>query len=324
MEDFSRLFKKTPAAIAVAVSGGPDSMALLHMLSIYFAAQKKKPQIHALTVDHGLRPESAAEARQVGAWVADWPLITHHILPWKGRKPGSAIQERARAKRYELMAAYCAGLGIRHLFLAHHRTDQAETFLFRLAKGSGLDGLGGMATQAPYPGDAGFSLMRPLLARSKADLEAYCAAHDIPFIRDSSNQNRDYARVRLRQSLPVLEAEGLSEKRLAATAARLQRARQALDFYAAKIRRTAVTMGRDRAAIRLSSLRAAPEDIRLRVVRQVLADLGADGYGPRLERLETLLGEMFADIAQAKTFTLGGFVFSINRKDGALLIRREM
>lgn len=323
MEDFSRLFKKTPAAIAVAVSGGPDSVALLHMLSACFAAQKKKPHIHALTVDHGLRPESAAEARQVGTWVAGWPLVTHHILPWKGRKPGSAIQERAREKRYELMAAYCAGQGIHHLFLAHHQTDQAETFLFRLAKGSGLDGLGGMADAVPYK-DTNLVLLRPLLARSKADLEAYCARHNISFASDSSNENRDYARVRLRQSLPVLEAEGLSEKRLAATAARMQRARQALDFYAGKLRRAAVTMGRDKAAIRLSSLRAAPEEIRLRVVRQVIAELGADGYGPRLERLEVLLKECFEDDrAGVKRFTLGGFLFALDRKRGDFSIARE-
>ncbi len=309
-------------ALAVAVSGGPDSMALLHQLSTQASRQKKKIRIHALTVDHGLRPESATEAIAVGVWVKDWPLVTHHVLQWKGRKPATAIQERAREKRYELMVGFCAAHGIERLYLAHHQTDQAETFLFRLAKGSGLDGLAGMGAEVRYK-DTDLLLCRPFLNLSKAEIESYCAGHGIPFVQDRSNENRDYARVRLRQSLPVLEREGLSEKRLATTAARLQRAREALDFYAREIMESALVVKGDTASLRLENLVSAPEEIRIRVVRKVIADLGADGYGPRLERLETLLGAAFADPAKATPFTLGGFIFSCRAKAGVFTIRKE-
>lgn len=319
---FRHLLNKPPRALAVAVSGGPDSMALLHFLSVLLAQHKKKTRIHAVTVDHGLRPEAAAEAAQVGIWVQDWAQVTHHVVQWKGRKPASSIQERAREKRYELLADFCAEKKIRHLYLAHHQSDQAETFLFRLAKGSGLDGLSCMTAEAPYR-DTDLLLCRPFLDVPKTALEHYCRSHAIPFVADPGNENRDYARIRLRQAMPVLEAEGLSEKRLAVTAARLQRARAALDFYAAKIIRSAVTIEHDRAAIRLSTLRSAPEEIRLRVVRQVIATMGDDGYGPRLERLEDLLAEVFTAPKEARKFTLGGFLFFSQVKTGLFVVQRE-
>lgn len=311
-----------PDAIAVAVSGGPDSMALLHQLSALVSSQERKTRIYALTVDHGLRPGAAAEAAQVGVWVGGWPRVQHHVLQWKGRKPVSAIQERAREKRYQLMTTFCAEQEIDLLYLAHHQTDQAETFLFRLAKGSGLDGLAGMGTEVAYR-DTRLRLCRPFLNVPKAALESYCAVHKIPFVRDPGNDKRDYARVRLRQALPALEAEGLSEKRLAVTALRLQRAREALDFYSGKIMHSAVTLEGDKAIIRLSALKSAPEEIRIRVVRLALAALGAEGYGPRLERLEDLLAETFADLAAAKKFTLGGFLFSCLLKTGVFVIQKE-
>lgn len=310
--------KTSSHPIAVAVSGGPDSMALLHML----AAQNPKTSLHALTVDHGLRTESADEAAQVGAWIADWPRVRHHVLTWKGRKPASGIQEQARAKRYEMMAAYCAEHGIRRLYLAHHRGDQAETFLFRLAKGSGLDGLAGMAEESPYR-DTGLILVRPLLDKGKDELAAYCRTQDIPFVQDPSNANAQYARVRLRQAMPVLEAEGLSEKRLAVTAARLQRAREALDFYTERLLRSAASVETGRTVFDLKKIMRAPEDIRIRAVRAALARMGGDGYGPRLDRLEDLLAGVFDAPEAAKRFTLGGFVFTPDVRRGRLSITRE-
>ncbi|MCB1721002.1 MAG: tRNA lysidine(34) synthetase TilS, partial [Alphaproteobacteria bacterium] len=111
--------------IAVAVSGGPDSMALCWLLSRW--AVERGVKIHVLTVDHGLRPEAAEEAIQVGAWLGGWSQqVEHHILRWK-TPADTAIQEEARKARYGLMAEYCRVHDIRHLFLAHHRDDQAET-----------------------------------------------------------------------------------------------------------------------------------------------------------------------------------------------------
>src|SRR5690606_21458404 len=128
--------------------------------------------IHALTVDHGLRAESAQEAKAVAAWVKDWPRIRHSVLNISALRGQSRRMEQAREKRYEVMARYCADKKIGHLFLAHHLDDQAETFLFRLAKGSGLDGLAAMKPRQRY--DDNLVLLRPLLDTPKAALIKIC------------------------------------------------------------------------------------------------------------------------------------------------------
>ena len=170
--------------VAVGVSGGPDSMALAWLLSQISKTNPGSPPIHALTVDHGLRTESAAEAAQVGVWVSGWPGLTHHVLRWE-QGADTRIQEEARRARYDLMAEYCRARDIRHLFLAHHMDDQAETVLFRLAKGSGLDGLAGMK---PWQERGDIVLLRPLLEIPKERLLETCASESIPFVKDPSNE----------------------------------------------------------------------------------------------------------------------------------------
>lgn len=313
-----RFIKKPPRKIAVAVSGGPDSMALLHLAQ----AVMPRTEIHALTLDHGLRHESAQEAKQIAAWIADWPRVTHHILKWKGNKPESGIMEAARDARYDILCKWCGRNGIRQLWVAHHAGDQAETFLFRLAHGSGVDGLSGMAAVSPYR-DSGIDVIRPLLDRTKDEIVAYCTRAKIPFVTDPTNTNMKYARARLRQALPLLEAEGLTEKRLARTATRMRQAREALDFYAARIVKRHAIITQARATVGLRALATAPGDMRIRVIRQVLDQMGAGAYGPRLDRLEDLVGGAFADLSVAKRFTLGGFVFSPDMKRGIFSIVQE-
>ena len=132
-----------PPALAVAVSGGADSMALTLLAADWAAA--RRGSIVALTVDHRLRNESRAEAKQVAAWLAARG-IEHKILAWTGEKPSSDVQAAAREKRYELLEDWCRRQGILHLLVAHNLDDQAETFLLRLGRGSGLYGLSGMAS----------------------------------------------------------------------------------------------------------------------------------------------------------------------------------
>ena len=313
-----RFIKKPPRKIAVAVSGGPDSMALLHLAQ----AAMPRTEIHALTLDHGLRHESAQEAKQIAAWIADWPRVTHHILKWKGDKPESGIMEAARDARYDILCKWCGRNGIRQLWVAHHAGDQAETFLFRLAHGSGVDGLSGMAAVSPYR-DSGIDVIRPLLDRTKDEIVAYCTRAKIPFVTDPTNTNMKYARARLRQALPLLEAEGLTEKRLARTATRMRQAREALDFYAARIVKRHAIIAQARATVGLRALATAPGDMRIRVIRQVLDQMGAGAYGPRLDRLEDLVDGVFEDLAAAKRFTLGGFVFTPDMKRNVFSIVQE-
>lgn len=304
-------------SIAVGVSGGPDSMALCKLLSHWSQQFSNAPQIHALTLDHGLRPESAGEAKQVGEWVSGWPKITHHVLRWEGEKPESRIMETARTNRYQLLEKESKRNGANRLFLAHHQDDQAETFLFRLSKGSGLDGLAAMMPAQNYSSD--FILMRPLLQVSKEDLLAFCAAEQIPFIEDPSNENENYARPRLRKAKAVLEEEGLSAKRLSVTAQRLARARHALEEMADMAMQDMVTQNESgRVVLNFKTLRAWPGEIGLRVLLKVFDRLSPDkDYGPRLEKVETLFEELMLQ-ADFRKRTLGGVI--IERDDKAALV----
>lgn len=294
--------------LAVAVSGGPDSMALLHALAQLCAA--RGIIAHALTVDHGLRAQSAQEAQEVARWCADQsPAIQHHILRWEGEKPASAVQEEARHARYALLAEHCAAHGLSSLYLAHHRGDQAETFLLRLSAGSGLDGLGAMREVTPY--SEKLTLLRPFLALPKEELLDYCAANTIPYVNDPSNQNDRFARVRLRASMDVLAQEGLTEKRLATTAHRLARAAQALDDYTHQLWESGkIKKEPDGIVFDCAALIAAPEEISLRLVIRMIDALGHEKpYLPRMEKIEALTTALRAS-APFRTRTLGGVIFS--------------
>lgn len=306
--------------LAVAVSGGPDSMALCYLLSQWVG--RNGTQIHAITVDHGLRPEAEKEAEQVGAWLADWPHIRHVILKRPPVETDSRIMEDARNDRYAMMAEYCAHHGIENLLVAHHRDDQAETFLFRLAKGSGLDGLSCMRAAQPYNDE--LTILRPLLAYSKADLVAVCADHALPYVEDPSNRNADYARPRLRKTAAALSEEGLTPKRLSVTAARMTRAREALEMITEDIFARAVQQSdMDKMALDYDFLMTQPAEIRLRVVLKLIDTLGPQRpYAPRMEKCEDLEHRIFGP-RPFKAATLGGVIFRRDKAENSLLAEKE-
>lgn len=305
--------------VAAAVSGGPDSLALAYAL-----CRCAQGPVHILTVDHGLRAEAADEARAVAQMAAAWPRAIPAILTRKApAAPAARIQETARRDRYALLARYCAAHGIGILFLAHHRDDQAETFLFRLAKGSGLDGLCAMRPLQKLDGGP-LLLARPFLDIPKSDLIAYCREHALPFAQDPSNENPRFARARLRRSREILEKEGLSAKRLAVTAARLAAARDALEFFTEKaFSQSLLENNPDRIVFNTDPLQEQPEDIRLRILLRAAARLRSPGgYAPRLERLEMLTRRIFGDPLFRRA-TLGGLLFTLDRKNARLCIETE-
>jgi len=178
--------------IAVGVSGGPDSLALMILADRW--ARERGGEAWGLIVDHRLRPESASEAATVAGWLAARG-ISHAILVWEGEKPATGIQEAARAARYRLLAGWCAEHGCVHLLTAHHRDDQIETYLIRRRAASGVDGLAGMAAVRELPQ---LRLARPLLGVPKARLVAFLEAEDQPYVRDPSNCNPAFERARIR------------------------------------------------------------------------------------------------------------------------------
>jgi tRNA(Ile)-lysidine synthase len=199
--------------IAVAVSGGPDSMALLLLAQQW--AQRHKGSVVALTVDHGLRPNSAQESEQVHAW-ATKRGIHHETLKWEGPKPSSHIQEKARNARYHLLLSWCKDNQVSTLLLGHHQQDQEETFWLRLTGGSGLEGLTGMKESSRREG---VTLLRPLLGVCKESLKQILKAEGQDWIEDPSNHHPHFFRGKLRE---VLQNEGLSTSRVIKTMTKLQ------------------------------------------------------------------------------------------------------
>ncbi|WP_119423020.1 tRNA lysidine(34) synthetase TilS, partial [Desertibaculum subflavum] len=201
--------------LAVAVSGGADSLALVLLAQGWTAAQGGR--LLALTVDHGLRPEAAREALQVKRWLAARG-VAHRTLRWRGPKPKANLAAAAREARYALLFAACRRARFRALAVAHHREDQAETFLLRLGRGSGVDGL---AAMAPVSERDGIALLRPLLDMPRDRLRAALAAAGQDWIEDPGNADPARARTAVRALLPALAAAGLPPVRIAATAARM-------------------------------------------------------------------------------------------------------
>ncbi|PTW59688.1 tRNA(Ile)-lysidine synthase [Breoghania corrubedonensis] len=302
--------------IALAVSGGGDSMALLHLYDRWRKACPQAPRAVVFTVDHGLRAEAADEAAMV-ARHCETLRIPHKTLRWQGPRPASGIQEAARAARYSLMIGEMAVLGADALVLAHTCDDQAETFLDRLARGSGVYGL---AAMAPETRREGIVLARPLLDVSRARLRTMLVAAGIAWVDDPSNEDSHYRRVRMRRLLPVLEREGLGRDRLVATARSMARAAAALDGWvdgiiAGDVMRHPAGPCRFAASL----LECLPDEVALRLVARLLRDTGGASHVPRLARLEAALADLGSNEGRR---TLAGCV--MERRDGEILVHREI
>ncbi|WP_181832875.1 tRNA lysidine(34) synthetase TilS [Bosea caraganae] len=309
--------------LLVAVSGGPDSVVLLALLSDW-ARQPGRPELVAATVDHGLRAASAGEAEAVAALCRELG-VPHAILRWSGPKPASGIQERARQARYSLLAQHADGLGGAVLVTAHTLDDQAETMLMRMARGSGPSGLLGMRSRVRK---GAIDLARPLLGVPKARLIATADARGLPFIQDPSNADTRFERVRWRGLMPALAEEGLGAERLATLASRLGRIEAAVEHRVAALLPLLVPSD-DGAAMRLdlTALAGEPDEVVLRLIGRGLEGVAARGDGENLPRLERLEACAFALIdaagrGLAMTRTLSGCVLALDRK-GALTFARE-
>ena len=280
--------------LGLAVSGGPDSLALLLL-----AAAARPGEVEAATVDHGLRPESPDEADMV-AGLCERLGVPHSTLAIEWDiPPTSAIQEQARILRYGALAAWSRDLGLGAVLTGHHLDDQAETMVMRLNRGAGVRGLAGMRPQSTVPGAPGVPLLRPLLGWRRTELESICADAGLHPAQDPSNLDTRNERVRVRQALA--EADWLDVTALSRSAAHLALDDEAIEWTVDRQWEEFVEASNDAIIYRPT---AAPIAIVRRVVARAIAELGTEGDPGELRGRE--LDRLLAELQSGGTATLRG------------------
>lgn len=316
-------FESSPI-VAVAVSGGSDSLALIHLADEW--AKERGGRAIAITVDHGLRTASLTEAETVHEWLKNVD-IEHHILHWQGIKPESNIQAEARIARYGLLSDWCNQNAILHCLIAHHQDDQAETFLLRLQRGSGVDGLAAMPLVTHY---LGVRIIRPLLDLSKTDLQHFLTAKGLRWIEDPSNSNPHYVRSHIRQFLTApfansteqaIISPSLFASRLAQSAEHMGRARASLEARAADaMLSTTAIYPEGYCCLQRDNFNRLLEEEALRILSSILTTISGRYYKPRFEEL-TRLYLSIRSTTPFKGVTLWGcYLFA---KGGMLICCRE-
>ena len=307
--------------LAVAVSGGADSMALVLLLKDWCTAHKKT--LIALTVNHGLRDESEQESQQVAGWMAHHE-ITHHIISL--RKPilvDSSLMARARDARYDTLWAWCEEHDVKTLIAAHHADDQMETFLMRLISGSGLKGLLAMDTVVEKENDR--VLLRPLLSITKDRLKETLRARGQEWIEDPTNDNDEFTRNRLRKKIiPLLHEEGLSSERMGAVIAKLSSTYEVLETSVNAWLAGCVRLY-DAGYVAISHEAWRDMHMPREIHKQALSTLlqtisGNAGYPPRDAKLVPLLEQL---PTLEKTTTAHGCLIVPDKESGDIYIARE-
>jgi tRNA(Ile)-lysidine synthase len=295
-----RLFAdwKAAPALVLAVSGGPDSIALMWLAARWRRSLTQGPRLIAITVDHGLRPEAAREARNVKRLARSLDL-PHRTLRWTGTKPKTGLPAAAREARYRLLAKAARASGATHILTAHTRDDQAETLLMRMLRGSGIAGLAAMARESEREG---VWLARPLLDIPKSRLVATLDKAKIAFADDPTNRDMSFTRPRLRALMPALAEEGGDSRNLARLASRLARANAAIEVLADGAERYLAVRDRDDAArfgFDAQAFAALPEEIRLRLLKRAIDRAGHEGPA-ELGKVEALLAVLDNAIANGQ------------------------
>jgi len=287
-DEFARLmqpFGTLSQKVAIAVSGGADSLSLAFCVKRWAVRD-----CVALIVDHGLRPESATEAERTSD-ILRRQGISSEVLRWEHEAIQGRLHEKARVARYELLIAACKRLGVGTLFLAHHRDDQAETVLMRLAKGSGIEGLAGMASDAMRDG---VRLLRPLLSFSKTRLLDTCTEYALDFIKDPSNASERFARGRLRKVMPLLEAEGMTTESLIRLSTKAREVTEVLEQATQVFLKKAVSSHLGGALqLNRAFLQDTPRAILLRGLSDCLRYVRPGIYPPSHDGLSDILNAIF-------------------------------
>src|SRR2546421_7208190 len=304
--DAKRLFAdwKAAPALVLAVSGGPDSIALMWLAARWRRSVSRGPRLVAVTVDHDLREEAAREAREVKR-LAHALDLEHRTMRWRGAKPQAGVPAAARSARYQLLAQAARSAGATHILTAHTRDDQAETLLMRLLRGSGIAGLAAMARESERDG---LRLARPFLDIPKSQLIATLKKAKVEFAEDPSNRDITFTRPRLRTLMPALAAEGGDTRNLVRLASRLARANAAVEVLVDGAERYLALRDRqglhsgfnakpfvagrlDAKTFDAKTFAAMPDEIRLRLLLRAIDRVGHEGPA-ELGKVEALLSAL--------------------------------
>ena len=302
--------------IAVAVSGGPDSLSLAFLAKCY--ALKNKIKVKYFTVNHKLRKESCSEAKTVQN-ILKKINIDCKILPWNGKKPSKNIQALARDKRYFLLAGECRKNNIRNLLLGHHIDDLSENFLIRIVRGSGLNGLISFNKNTTYK-DKKLNILRPLLDIEKKDLIYIATKVFNFFIKDPSNINEEFKRTRIRNLLQSLEKEGLDKKKLILTINNLKDSDKSIKFYLNKnLKENAIFLKKKNTYVLNQNFFDQSHEIVFRSLTRVIQSIGKKYYPVRGKSINELIEGI--SIKSFSKITLGGCF--ITRVNETILISKE-
>ena len=308
--DLDLLASLPEGRLGVAVSGGGDSVALLHLLTAW-----GERELAIVTVDHGLRDESAEEARAVGVLAASMGH-PHDTLHWSNWNKRGNLQDAARTARRSLMARWASQNQIAAIALGHTADDQAETFLMRLARGSGVEGLSSME---PKRVEDGVTWVRPLLGVRREALRAYLLEIGAQYVDDPSNEDESFDRVKVRQALGTLGALGIDVSKINKTTDRLRSAKQVV--YTATRDLSLACCHATKAGelkVDLARLLSAQRSIQLRILSEAVRFISGSYYAPRAYMVEGLLDQLELKFQAA---TLHGCIV---RPDGdGIVVRRE-
>ena len=307
-----RVFQAGEAGpIGLAVSGGSDSMAMLWLIAPWAMAQGRP--VAVATVDHGLR-EGAAEEAAFVARVCAGIGVPHEVLRWRGWDGRGNLQARAREARYALLTGWARGRGIGTVALGHTMDDQAETVLLRLARGSGVDGLAGMAAMREQ---GGLRWVRPLLELRREALRDFLRENGRDWREDPSNAVERFDRVKARRALGLLGPLGVDAEGLSATAHRMAVARAALEHYAREAVAAFARVEGGDVVLARPGFDLLPEETRLRVLSEAIRWVGGAVYRPRLAALQGAV----AELATARRHSLQGTI--LTRTTAAWRVGRE-
>ena len=306
-----QLMPRPPKRIGVAVSGGGDSVALLCLLAEF--AQSQPMEIHAVSIDHGLREAAVEEVREVTNLCGRLG-VPHHVEYWQSWSGDGNLMSQARTARYDLLTDWAFANGVNMVALGHTANDQAETLMMRLARGSGVDGLAAMSARRVHNG---ITWLRPLLRIHRRDLRYYLQDRNISWIEDPTNEDTDFERVRMRDALRLLEPLGFGTDTLVEVANHMSKAREALDWQTFLEAKEIVRVSHGAIVIELRRFRTLPEEIRRRMVVRALMWLSSGEYPPRRAAVLSALQA----VNEGRKMTLEGC--QIMRDDELIWISRE-